>query len=168
MQSTFRPILFFLVLITFIFGNLVWAANEATVTATVTPQSISLTVSDGTVAYGTASLSGSANTTSSGTNDSQTVTNNGNVTEDFDIKGSDSTAWTLAGTAGANAYKHSFCTTDCDGTPSWTALTTSYQELGTSIATSGTKVFDLKIDLPTSTSAYDQQSVDVWVLATAT
>jgi len=145
------------------------AATSDSVTATVTVQSISVTVTDGIVAYGTMAVSTTASTTlaGSGLDDSQTATNAGNVTEDFDIAGQDSVAWTLESAIGANQYKHSFCTVDCETTPSWTALTTSYQALATSVATSSTSVFDLKLDTPSSSSSFDQQSVDVTVLASA-
>lgn len=145
----------------------VGAADEVTVTATATAQNVSVSVSDGTVAYGTVSLGSTASTTSSGTDDSQTASNNGNVSEDLDIKGSNSSAWTLAGSAGSEQYAHFFCTATCDASPTWTALTTNYQALATGVAASGNQVFDLRIDMPTATADYTQQSVNVLVLASA-
>lgn len=143
------------------------AATTATVTATVTVQNISVSVSDGTVSYGTMAVNASKDTTSSGINDSQTATNDGNITEDLNIKGQDTAAWTLAGSAGSNQYYHAFCTSNCDSSPTWTALTTNYQTLGSGVATSGTAVFDLKLTTPTSSSSYTQQSVDVIAQAVA-
>ncbi len=143
------------------------AADTATVTATVTVQNISVSVSDGEVSYGTLAVNTSQDTTSGNLNDSQTATNDGNVTENFNIKGQDSAAWTLASSAGADQYVHEFCTSNCDTSPTWTALTTDYQTLATGIEASGTQVFDLKITTPTSTSSYDEQSVDVTVQAVA-
>ncbi len=150
------------------------AASTSTVAATITPQNISVTVTDGSVAYGTIDLSSSKDTTTGGTNDSQTATNDGNVAEDFNIKSGDATGgttWTLAGSIGANQYKHSFCTSGsgspdpCDASPSWTAMTTNYQAVGSNIAASGTRLFDLKIDTPSSTSDYVQKSITVTVQA---
>lgn len=143
------------------------AASSATVTATVTVQNISVSVSDGTVAYGTLALSSTQNTTSSGTNDSQIATNDGNVSEDLNIRGQNTGSWTLAGSVGANQYKHDFCITTCDTTPVWTALTTSNQTLSAATAASGTSTFDLRINTPSSSSSYAQQSVDVIVQASA-
>ena len=143
------------------------AANTATVTATVTAQNVSVTVSDGTVSYGTISLSSTKDTTASGTNDSQTATNNGNVAETINIKGQNSTTWTLGATAGADQYFHKFCTTNCDAAPTWTALTTNYQSLNSNVSANGTQVFDLQIGTPTSSSSYAQQSVDVVIQAVA-
>lgn len=143
------------------------AASTASVTATVTVQNISVTVSDGTVTYGTMGVSTSGDTTASGLNDSQTATNNGNVTENVNIKGQNSANWTLGAAAGVDTYAQKFCTTNCDSSPTWTALTTSYQTLASSIATSGTSVFDLQITTPTSSTNFTQQSVDVTVQAVA-
>lgn len=133
---------------------------------------ISITItSDGSISYGILPVNTSKDTTSSGLNDTQVASNNGNVAEDFNIKGQGSSSWTLAGTAGSEQYVHAFCTTGsgspdpCDTGPTWTALTTSYQALGTNIATSGTKRFDLQITTPTSTAATAQQSVDVTIQA---
>src|SRR3989339_877269 len=84
------------------------AAETASVTATVTAQNVSVTVADGTVTYGTTSLGSSKNTVA--LSDTQTATNAGNVTSQLNIKGQNSTAWTLAGTAGSDIYVHKFCT----------------------------------------------------------
>jgi hypothetical protein len=151
-----------------------FAASTGTVAATVTPQNISVTVTDGAVAYGTIDVSASKDTTSGSTDDSQTATNDGNVAEDFNIKstnGTGGTTWTLAGSVGADQYKHSFCTAGsgspdpCDTSPTWTAMTTSYQQVGNAIAASGTKKFDLKIDTPSSVSDYVQKSITVTIQA---
>lgn len=162
MKSRFLLIVFisFLVLS---FVTPLMAADEASVTATVTVQNISVSVDDGSVAYGILALN-----TSAGTNgtDTQTAENDGNVTAEFNIKGQNSVDWTLGGSAGANQYVHRFCTATC-GTPptNYTALTTNYQELAASVSVSGTQTFDLHITTPTSTSSYTQQSVDVTVQA---
>jgi competence protein ComGC len=151
-----------------------FASSTGTVAATVTPQNISVSVTDGTVSYGTVDLSSSQNTTSGGLDDTQTATNDGNVAEDFNIESTNATggtAWTLAGTIGLNQYKHSFCTAGsgspdpCDTGPTWTAMTTSYQALGSNISASGTKKFDLKIDTPSSVSDFVQKSITVTVQA---
>lgn len=152
-----------------IFSSLlrVKAADTGTVTATVTVQNISVSVSDGTVTYGTLATSATEDTTTSGLDDSQTATNDGNVTEDFNIRGQNSANWTLGATAGADTYVHSFCTSNCDSSPTWTALTTSNQTLATGVAASGSQTFDLQIETPTSTTSYTEQSVDVTIQAVA-
>jgi uncharacterized cupredoxin-like copper-binding protein len=145
-----------------------FAATTGTVTATVTAQNVSISVTDGSVAYGTLSLSDNEDTTTAGINDSQTATNNGNITEDFNILGQNSGSWTLVATAGSDQYTHKWCVTDCDGSPTWNAISTGYTTLATGIAGSGgTQVFDLQIGTPTSSSVFTQQSVDVTVQAVA-
>lgn len=149
-----------------LFAPLVFAATEETVTATATVSNISLTVSDAAVAYGTLTVSTTQDTTNTGVDDSQTATNNGNVAEDFNIRGVDSANWTLSATAGSEQYTHKFCNNGtCDGTPTWTALTTTYQTLATAVATSGTQEFDLELGTPTTTANYTQQSVNAQVQA---
>ena len=143
------------------------AASTATVAATVTVQNISVTVADGSVAYGTQGTSATVDTTSGGLDDSQTATNNGNITEDLNIKGQNSANWTLVATAGADQYFHKFCTSNCDSSPTWTAMTTSYQQLANAVSGSGTSVFDTQLGTPTSSTNFTQQSVDVTVQAVA-
>lgn len=141
------------------------AASTASVTATVTVQSISVTATDGTVAFGTLAANSSTGTNGS---DTQTATNNGNITENLNIKGQNSANWTLAATAGSDQYVLQFCTATCTTPPTnYTALTTSYQTLATSVAASGTQTFDLYITTPNPSTVYTQQSVDVTVQAVA-
>jgi len=142
------------------------AAETSTVTATVTAQNVSVTVSDNSVTYGTMSLGSSKSTIT--LSDTQTATNAGNVTSQLNIKGQNSTGWTLAGTAGSDQYVHKFCTASCSTPPTnYTALTVNYQTLSASIAASGTQNFDLELTVPNSSSTYTQQSVDVIVQAVA-
>jgi hypothetical protein len=145
----------------------VHAAGTANVTATVTVQNVSVGVSDGSVSYGTLATSATEDTTSGALNDSQTATNDGNITEDINIRGADSANWTLAASAGSDEYRHRFCITTCDSSPTWTALTTNYQALAADVASSGTQVFDLELATPTSSSNFSQQSVNVTVQAVA-
>ena len=103
------------------------------------------------------------------------ATNNGNVIEDFDIYGADTTGWTLdSSTSTLNHYKHQFCNdtdNDCSTPPtSYTAMSTS---TATSVlkegvaATSGTVAFQLRITTPQTTDVYIQQSAAVTVQASA-
>ena len=157
-----------------VIGVGVFAGETGTVAATVTVQNISLTVADGAVAYGTIAVSTIKDTTSGGVDDTQVGTNNGNVTEKFNIKGADTTncVWTLAATAGADQYFHKFCTTGtgtpdpCDAGPTWNVLTTAYATLAASVAVDGTQRFDLQIGVPTSSTCYTAATAVVTVLAT--
>lgn len=172
MKSTkiFFAALAFLVSI-LILNHQTLAAGTATVTATVTFQNISVSVADSSIAYGTLGTGASADTTSGSKNDTQVASNDGNIAEDFNIKGQNTTAWTLAAATGADQYVHDFCTAGsgtpdpCDASATWTALTSNYATLGSDVAASGNKRFDLKITVPTSSSSYSEQSVDLTVQA---
>jgi len=148
-----------------VIGAAVLGASEATITATVTVQKISLTVSDGSVAYGIIPAGYSKSTCD--LSDTQTVTNDGNVAEDFNIKGKDSENWTLAATAGENQYVHKFATSSCPVTWGGTALTTSYQTMATNIPVNGSVTLNLQITTPTATNYYTEQDVSVMVMAVA-
>ena len=137
------------------------AGHEGTVSATVTPQLVALSILDGEVNYGFLGANASQNTVT--LVDTQVVTNDGNVVEDFNVRGQDSTNWTLAATADSEQYKHEFTTTGTFGT----ALTTSNQSLDTDVAVNDTTNLDLKITTPTSTAATATHSVNVTVVATA-
>jgi len=144
-----------------------YAATSDSVTATVSAQYLAVSVSDGVITYGSLGTDATEDTTTNGLDDSQTATNDSNVTADLEISGQDSTDWTLGGTAGSDVYTHKFCTSDCDGgSPSWTALTTSYQDLATGVSASDTQDFDLQVGTPTTNTASGSQSVDVTVLVT--
>jgi hypothetical protein len=149
-------------------ANAAQASSSATVASTVTIQSVSVSVASGTVSYGTLATNTSKSTIASDLNDTQTVTNNGNVNEEFDVQGQNSTNWTLGSSPGADTYEEQFCKTTCTSPPTnFTALTTSNQVLATSVAALGTSSLDLRITTPTSSSVTTQQSVDVTILATA-
>jgi hypothetical protein len=150
-----------------VIGAAVLGATEATITATVTVQNISLTVTDGSIAYGVLPVNTSKSTCDFSPYDTQTVTNDGNVAEDFNIKGKNSQNWTLAATAGENQYVHKFATSSCPVTWGGTALTTSYQTMATNIATSSSATLNLQITTPNVTSSYDPQDVSVTVQAAA-
>ena len=140
------------------------AATTGQVTATVTASVIAVTVGDGAVAYGVVATN--KDTTASGVNDTQTITNTGTVTEDFSVKGNSSASWTLGASAGDAIYAHKTCITTCDATPTWTAMGLTYTSLAASKAPAGTTDMDLQITVPTANPTVTQQSVPVDVLAT--
>lgn len=155
------------VLTAMVVGAAALAADTGSVSATVTAAVIAVTVSDGAVAYGTVATT--ADTTASGVNDTQTITNTGSVNEDFEIKGQNSTGnvWTLAGAAGSATYAHKTCIATCDATPSWTAMTTSYADLDTGKAPTATTALDLQVTVPTSNAGVTQATLPVDILASA-
>lgn len=161
-----------------VIGVMALAASEQGITASVCPELVSLTVSPNSVDYGVLALGATDQAPAPAY---VTVANNGNVTEDFTIKGADAVAspsgtWSLCWTGGActipgiDKYVHEF------STDAWTTpheLTTSYQTLQAGIVggvcdgTGGSSVTThLRIDTPTSTSVYDDYSASVTILAT--
>ena len=149
-------------LVGMVVGVAVQGADTAPVTATVTVQNISVSVSDGTVAYGIIAAGASQDTATLG--DTQTAKNEGNVTANLNIRGTDSAAWTLAETAsGATNYRHAF-SKDIFVTEDF--LTLSNKTLALSVAPAGTQAFDLKITTPPSADNFTEQSVNVTVQAT--
>lgn len=139
------------------------AGQTATITVTVTPTgTYSISVSptswdNGQLAYG------SSNSTSSGY---FTVTNDGNITCKVQIKASDTSAWTLASSAGYNQFVMKAST---DGGTTWSlTLTTSYQDLFSSINPSNSDTFDLKLIMPTSGNTETQQTITVTLQAVST
>jgi hypothetical protein len=126
---------------------------------------VSVSVSDGTIAYGMLPLNTSKSTCTSELNDAQIVTNNGNVTENFLIKGQNSANWTLATTPGTDQYVHKFLNGTCSTFSGGTALTTSNQTFATGIPPNGTATLNLQITTPTATNYFSQQSVDVTITA---
>ena len=134
---------------------------ESTVSATVTPAVLSVTVTPNTVDYDVVELSSTDNLP---TPETFTATNNGSITENIDIRGADTDNWTLEATAGTDQYVHK---ASPDGFSSTITLTTSNQTLGTNIATSGTVTVSLKLDAPTSSTTAATQTAPVTVIAVA-
>lgn len=140
------------------------AAEESTVNATVMPILISLNVSPTAIGYGSKPL-GATNVTP----DSLpiAVTNTGSVDEKFLIRGAPTANWTLAATAGANQYVHKF-SLQSGGT--YTTLTTTNQTLfpttpGQGVIPTGSLDLFLRMDLPTSSTVFTQQTASVTIVA---
>ncbi len=154
-------------------------AVTSAVTATVTVRNVSITLSQSSFAYGTMDLNTASSSVSLFSGAGIVATNNGNVTEDFDIYGANTTGsgtnWTLdSANSTQDHYIHKFCedtTNDCTipaGQANYTALTTSPATLKHTIATSGTVAFQLQIKTPQTVTDYNQQSAAVTVQASAT
>lgn len=147
------------------------AADNAAVTATVTVQNISLTLSQASFDYGTMPANTASSTLTLFGGAGIVATNNGNVNQDFDINGANTADWTLAGTTGSDQYIHQFCNdtdNDCATPPtSYTALTTSPALLDAAVAAAGTTAFQLRLTAPNPSTVYTQQSAAVTITASA-
>jgi hypothetical protein len=169
MNQSIKLILYFILLGVFGF-IIVNAADTESITATVTFQQISLSVTDGSVAYDVLAASGTKDTVSP--SQSQTIENTGNVNEDFDIKGLGTTTggtcthWSLvdSATPGANEYSHEW---SVNGGTGWDRFTSTYEEFASNKAPAGTATLDLRIKVPSSSDCFEAQAVDVTVQASA-
>lgn len=145
-------------------------AATDTITASVTVQNIAVSVSDGVIAYGTLGTNTSESTISADLNDTQTVTNDGNINEDFQVEGQDSANWTLAtSNTGTDRYVHSFCNSSCSSPPTnFSALSSaSFTTLTTNVASTSSTTLDLRITTPATSTVFTEQDVSVTVQATA-
>ena len=165
-----------------------FAADEGTVECTVSGKLIALTVTDGSIAFGTVDLSTSKNSAvyndPNNTNgvtpaQTQTITNTGSVAEDFNMKTSNAiggTDWTLhAATPAGDVFTYGYLVSDTayDGTSGigaftkWTATGSYVAEAGgDNVAASGVKYLELEIGMPTSTTDGDEKTITVTVQAT--
>lgn len=184
MLNKVKRILAGLVLLSLVLGVAApaWAADTASVTATVTPQVIAVSIEDGTVDYGILAA-GETNNTFDGeaTADTQTISNGSNVSANIALRSSDAyvvadtTDWALAGTAGTNQFAHSY-DINASGSASWATFpangtfgninTSTVVTLDASDGVYPTATLDLKIDMPTSITNTSAHSIDVTVLAT--
>jgi hypothetical protein len=145
--------------------TLIDAATTGSVGCTVTAKMVSVTLSGGSIDYGSVAVGQTKDTSTLGK--TQTVTNDGNVTEHFYIKSSDATHsggtdWTLAATTGANQYTHKYKV----GSDDWAALTTSLQSLAAGVNASSNVQFDLQIGMPTSVTDAAAHNITVTITAT--
>ncbi len=136
---------------------------ESTVSATVTPAVLSVSVSPGIVDYDVVELGTADNLPTPTT---FTATNNGSIVEDIDIRGADTANWTLvSGAPGTDEYRHE---ASKDGFTTPIILTTSNQVLDdTGIAVDGTVTVSLRLDAPTASTTAATQTAPVTVIAVA-
>lgn len=161
----------------FVFGaSTVHAINPATISVTVTVQNISVSAT-GPIAFGTVLVS--STTVSSA---ASTVTNDGNVTETYDLKLTNPAGWTAtAGAPGAETYRLSaqfnaaaptaasfgadHDLTTADQTSSATIF--AGDQTGLSVAAAATRSLWFKFEAPISTTVTTEQTITVTVTAVA-
>ena len=164
-------------------ATMVRAAETADITVTVTIQNLSLALSSNTWAIGTVTAGSTTQMTEA---DDITVTNDGNVDEDFTLKLTNPAAWTAGAAAAADVYVLSglFCAAadapaggdfgadDVITTSTQTSTAAIFGYAGASddgVAVSAGTSVDLWIgfDAPTSSSDFTQQTITVTVGAVA-
>ncbi len=160
----------FLLILSFYFMAIatgVNGADTAAVTATVTPQSISVSVSDGSIAFGTVALGGTQDTIT--LVDTQTITNTGNITEAINIKTSTATGgttpWTISTTTpGADSFVLSYSD---DVGSIWNIIEGDYTQVTADLEASATGDIDIKIAMPTSSTDSVEKSITITIQAVA-
>lgn len=158
------------------FASAVFAANPATIDVTVTVQNISISTT-GPIAYGVVATSSTTVSASA-----STVTNDGNVTETYDLKLINPGGWTAtSGAPGSETYRlsaqfnssqptavsfaadHDLTTTDQTSS----ATIFAGDETGLSVAAAATRSLWFKFEAPTSTTVTTQQTITVTLTAAA-
>ena len=157
-------------------ASAVHAINPATIDVTVTIQNLSVSAT-GPIAFGTVGVS--STTVSSA---ASTVTNDGNVTETYDLKLTNPGGWTATSAApGSETYRlsaqfnvaaptavsfgASHDLTTADQTSSGTIF--AGDQTGLSVAASAARSLWFKFEAPTSTSVSTEQTITVTVTAAA-
>jgi len=168
MKSKILALVGVVALVSLLLPTVVFSAED-TVTCTVSAFLVSVTVTDGSVAYGALEVGTSNNTIALG--QTQTVTNTGTVDEDFSISSSNaigaSQNWTLGASAGANVFTHSASIDSGSTWPITMTVAGAYYTLKNGVTNGGNQTFDLQIGMPTSTTDYLEHTITVTVLAEA-
>ena len=149
-----------------------------TVTATVTPQVIAVSVLDGSVDYGILTVSESNNTIDGATGsvqpaaEQQTITNDSNVSADILLRSTDAVGdtvdWDLEATADPDQYIHSY---DVNSAASWTAFPADNSNSSSVVTLANkddTATLDLRIDMPTSIADTSVHNITVTAVAIET
>jgi hypothetical protein len=143
----------------------VFAQDTDTVTATVTATNLAVSVSDGTIAFGSVALNTATST--HGTGQSQTVTNDGSVAT-LNVASSNATngtTWTLATTPGSDIFTLGVSTT----TGSSYSLLQSpnvYLTASSSFASLSSSPLDFRFTTPTISTDFVQKSLTITVQVT--
>ncbi len=143
----------------------VFAQDTDTVTATVTATNLAVSVSDGTIAFGSVALNTA--TTTVGTAQTQTVTNDGSNAV-LNVKSTDATngtAWTLGTNPGSNIFKLEVSTTSGSTYGTLTA-TDVYLTASSTFSSLGNQPTDFRFTTPTVSTDFVQKSLTITVQVT--
>ena len=162
-RSRYVGALLIIAFILYSFG--VSAQSTDTVTATVSATNLAVSVTDGSIAFGSVALNTATST--HGTGQTQTVTNDGsNAT--LNVKSSDATngtTWTLATTPASNAFTLAVSTTTG---ASYSLLQGAdvYLTASTTFASLGSSPLDFQFTTPTVSTDFVQKSLTITVQVT--
>ncbi len=180
MRILFRPQVILIAAIAAVaaLGSSPALAQSGDITATVTVKNIAVSVAPSTVDYGTLTFEATNKVGTAGA-PQFTATNDGNVAEDFGVKGVDASgtgiAWTLtAGPrscpgSGTDAFSHSvFGVSTGPVEDGEIVLSTSSQPLETGVGAAGTKDFNSKLYMPCSGSGGTGETATTTITVLAT
>ena len=144
----------------------VLAGDTAVIDVNVSTKLISLTVTPTSIDYGVLSEN-----VESSLSDEIQITNDGNVNEDFSIKGADATTsdgggntWTLSSSnSGTNNYVHEYFEPPYSSS---TAMTSSYQEFESGVVPSDKRRIKLRLTTPETNTVIGDYTTTVTVQAT--
>ncbi len=143
----------------------VFAQDTDTVTATVTATNLAVSVSDGTIAFGSVALNTATST--HGTGQSQTVTNDGsNATLNVaSTNATNGTTWTLGTSPGSDTFTLAVSTTTGS---SYSLLQSAnvYLTASSSFASLTSTPLDFRFTTPTVSSDFVEKSLTITVQVT--
>ncbi|QQR65051.1 hypothetical protein IPH92_00515 [Candidatus Kaiserbacteria bacterium] len=165
-----RHQLFFIVVsmlsIAIVFGGMnAFAQSTDTVTATVTATNLAVSVSDGTIAFGSVALNTA--TTTVGTAQTQTVSNDGSAAV-LNVKSSNATngtLWTLGTSPGSDIFKLEVSTTT-GSTYGTLQATDVYLTASSTFASLTNQNVDFRFTTPTVSTDFVQKSLTITVQVT--
>ena len=142
------------------------AASTATVAATVSATNLAVSVSDGSIAFGSVALN-TATTTVGGTGQTQTVSNDGSAAV-INVKSGNATGgttWTLGTSAGSDIFKIEVSTTTGSSYMTFQA-TDTYLTASSSSASLTSGPLDFRFTTPTVSTDFVQKSLTITVQVT--
>jgi len=173
MRIMFRNFRVYFVIGMMIFSGIVifgWhtsrAASTATVSATVTATNLAVSVSDGSIAFGSVALNTA--TTTAGNSDTQVVTNDGSNAA-LNVKSGNATGgttWTLGTSPGSNIFKLEVSTTT-GSTYMTLQATDTYLTASSSMTSLLTQNLDFRFTTPTGSTDFVQKSLTITVQVTS-
>lgn len=141
------------------------AADTGNITATVTATNLAVSVSDGSIAFGSVALNTA--TTTAGNSDTQTVTNDGS-TATLNVKSGNATGgttWTLGTSPGSNVFKLEVSTTTGSSYMTFQA-TDTYLTASTTFSSLSSGDLDFRFTTPSDSTDFVQKSLTITVQVT--
>lgn len=155
-----------LMLLAVFFAQTVRSAETDTIAATITASNLAVSVSDGTIAFGSVSLNTA--TTTAGNSDTQTVTNDGSSAA-LNVKSGNATGgttWTLGTSPGSDIFQLEVSTTT-GATYMTFQATDTYLTASSTFASLQDQDLDFRFTTPTASSDFVQKSLTITVQVTS-